>query len=236
MAVVTIGSVPSAIPKAAAWDPRCAVFDLDRTLLPGSSLGLFARALARAGLVTKWDVARHAAHQGLFAARGLRATTLERLCGELVAAAAGRPADAVQEVARQTAPLVAATMYAGGRWLIDQHAARGDRLILLSAGPQELVGAVSEVLGFHDGLGTVGEVVDGRYTGRLVGDFCHGEGKLRRLRTAVDPVGVHRAAAYGDAASDIPVLRAVARPVAVNPDRALTAAAEAAGWPVLRFA
>jgi phosphoserine phosphatase len=66
-----------------------AVFDLDRTLLPGSSLGLFARGLARARLVSTWDVARHVVHQGVFTARGLSASTLERLCAELAAGAAG---------------------------------------------------------------------------------------------------------------------------------------------------
>lgn len=184
MAVVTVGGRPSATPSAAAWDreggaTRFAVFDLDRTLLPGSSLGHFARALATAGVITRWDVARHALRQGVFTNWGLGAGTLEKLCGELVGAAAGRPQDRVQEVAHAVAPSIAGRLYPGARWLLEQHASRGDHLVLLSAGPQELVGAVAGVLGFHDALGTVGEVADGRYTGRLLGGFCHGDGKLQ---------------------------------------------------------
>lgn len=239
MAVVTVGAHPSTAPRTAAWDPaapvRFAVFDLDRTLLPGSSLGLFARELAAERVITRWDVARHAVHQGVFTSWGLSARTLERLCAELATAATGRRQDRVVEVAASVAPAVAGRLFAGARWLIDEHASRGDHLVLLSAGPQELVGAVAEVLGFHDALGTVGEVADGCYTGRLLGDFCHGEGKLRRLRSLLGPVELRRSAAYGDATSDLPVLRAVARPVAVNPDRGLTAAALAARWPILRL-
>jgi HAD superfamily hydrolase (TIGR01490 family) len=234
MAVVTIGGRPSAPPVAPAWD-RHAVFDLDRTLLPGSSLGLFARGLARARLVSTWDVARHVVHQGVFTARGLSASTLERLCAELAAAAAGQAQDAVAAVAGATAPLVAGRLYSGARWLIEQHASRGDHLVLLSAGPQELVQAVASELGFHVALGTEGEVADGRYTGRLMDGFCHGEGKLRRLRTVLGPLDLARTTGYGDARSDLPVLRAVARPVAVNPDKGLASAAEAAGWPILRL-
>lgn len=240
MAVVTVGAHPSTAPRATAWDQdegavRFAVFDLDRTLLPGSSLGHFARELAAARLITRWDVARHVVQQGVFTHRGLGARTLEKLCAELAAAATGRPQARVEEIAASVAPAVVGRLYRGARWLVDQHAERGDRLILLSAGPQELVGAVADVLGFHDALGTVGEVADGHYTGRLLGDFCHGDGKLRRLRTLLGPLELRRTAAYGDACSDLPVLRAVAAPVAVNPDRGLTAAAEAARWPILRF-
>jgi HAD superfamily hydrolase (TIGR01490 family) len=239
MAVVTIGAHPSTVPGAAAWDQReparFAVFDLDRTLLPGSSLGHFARELAAARVITRLEVARHVVHQGVFTHHGLGARTLERLCGQLVAAASGRPQAQVEEIAATVAPAIARRLYRGARWLVGQHAERGDRLILLSAGPQELVGAVAEVLGFHDALGTVGEVADGHYTGRLLGDFCHGDGKLRRLRTVLGPLELRRTSAYGDACSDLPVLRAVADPVAVNPDRGLQAAAETARWPILRF-
>ena len=68
-------------------------------------------------------------------------------------------------------------------------------------------------------------------TGRLDGPFCHGDGKLARLRDEL-AVDLRRATAYTDAASDLPLLQACAFPVAVHPDRALEAAARAAGWPI----
>lgn len=243
MAVVAAGARPlTETPSAAARniginraDARFGVFDLDRTLLPGSSLGHFARGLAGAGLLRRWDLARHALHRGLFAGWGLQPRTLERICGELVHAARGELQADVIEVAQAVAPLVAHRLFPGARWLLDQHIERGDRLILLSAGPQELVEAVSGAIGISTALGTVAEVFEGRYTGRLIGPFCHGEGKLHRLRTLLGPVELRRTSAYGDATSDLPVLWAVARPVAVNPDRGLTAAAETNRWPIIRL-
>lgn len=241
MAVVTVGNRSPAVATSATARnpyvpaPRFAVFDLDRTLLPGSSLGHFARALARAGLLRRSDLARHAVHQGLFPAWGLGPRTLERICAELVGAARGRLQCEVMEVAVTVAPLVASRVFSAAHWLLEQHTERGDRVILLSAGPQELVEAVAATLGMPTALGTVAEVVDGRYTGRLSGPFCHGEGKLNRLRTLLGPVELRRTTAYGDAASDLPVLRAVARPVAVNPDRGLATAATANRWPILRL-
>lgn len=214
---------------------RLAVFDLDRTLLPGSSLGLFARALADAGLLRRWDVVRSAVHQGVFASWGLGPRTLERICAELVDAARGHLQADVVAVAERVAPSIVGRVFQGAQWLLDQHADRGDGLVLLSAGPQELVEAVARALGIPTALGTVAEVEDGRYTGRLVGPFCHGDGKLTRLRAVLGPVELLHTSAYGDAASDLPVLRAVARPVAVNPDRGLTTAAEAHRWPILRL-
>ena len=135
----------------------------------------------------------------------------------------------------EVASEVAASVYPGARWLLEEHLERGDFCIVLSASPHELVSAVSGLLGAHRGVGTVAEVVDGCYTGRLSGPFCQGRGKLDRLAQEVGPVQLSQAAAYSDSSSDLVLLRSCRRPVAVNPDRALRAAARASGWPILRF-
>ena len=41
--------------------------------------------------------------------------------------------------------------------------------------------------------------------------------------------------AYSDSATDLPMLEAVGRPVAVNPDRALAKVARERGWETRRF-
>lgn len=234
MAVVTVGVRPSADPAPAARD--LAVFDLDRTLVRGSTLGLLARALTTTGRVRRRELARHALHEAVFASKGLGARTLERLCERTLRLARGHPQDDLREVAMAIVPQVVEATYPAARLLLEHHRTRADRLVLLSAAPQELVEAVAAALGFDQGLGTVAEVADGAYTGRLEGPFCHGPGKLVRLCKAVGPVDLRRATAYADSSSDLPMLLAVARPVAANPDRRLTAAARAAGWPILRFA
>ena len=108
--------------------------------------------------------------------------------------------------------------------------------MVVSASPQELVDVAVRALGAHRGVGTRLEIVDGRFTGRLEGAFCHGRGKLARLWSDLGTADLGDASAYSDSASDLPLLSAAGRPVAVNPDRRLRRAAQVAGWPVLRLA
>jgi len=83
----------------------------------------------------------------------------------------------------------------------------------------------------------VPEVVDGHYTGRIVQPFTYREGKAEAMRTLAEREGIDLAASYGysDSESDLPMLRAVGHPVAVNPDRELARVAEQEGWQVMTF-
>ncbi|HEX2850756.1 MAG TPA: HAD-IB family hydrolase [Acidimicrobiales bacterium] len=212
-----------------------AIFDLDRTILAGSSLSMYGRALAGAGVVRRSQVARHALTEAAFAARGVSGATVERICTRLLRVAAGHDLAPLVEIADEAAPSIAARMYPGARLLLDQHRRLGDLVVVLSASPGPLLRALAPHLGVHMTIGTEPEVVEGRLTGRLASEFCHGPAKVRRLQETLGGSGLSHAVAYGDAESDIPMLQAAGRAVAVNPDRRLRAAAAAAGWPVLTF-
>ena len=81
------------------------------------------------------------------------------------------------------------------------------------------------------------EVRDGVYTGRLAGPFTYREGKAVAIRELAEREGIDLEAsyAYSDSESDLPMLRAVGNPVAVNPDTELARIARAEGWRVMRF-
>ncbi len=121
------------------------------------------------------------------------------------------------------------------RRLVSQHVELGDYCVVLSSSPQELVERVAANIGVQRGVGTRTEVVDGCFTGRLDGPFCHSDGKLARLRDELGVVDLSRAFAYSDAGSDLPLLSACGYPVAVNPDRRLRSAARAGGWPIIEL-
>jgi HAD superfamily hydrolase (TIGR01490 family) len=214
---------------------RSAIFDLDRTLSAGSSMVDLARVLAADGVISRSLLARHALSRELFARRGTGDGRVQRLRLTAMAAVTGCSHEALAHAARVAGEAVAARAFPAARWLLDQHLSAGDFCVVVSAAPQELVEAVVARLGAHRAVGTRGQVEDGRFTGELDGGFCYGAGKIARLRAEVGPVDLGAAAAYADSASDLPLLRACARPVAVNPDRRLRRAAAAAGWPVLRF-
>jgi HAD superfamily hydrolase (TIGR01490 family) len=218
-----------------ATSSTLAVFDLDRTLIPGSSLVHLGRALARRGLVSPWMLPGHLARNLVFQRCGASESKVERFRDSMLGAFSGTPQALLESAVMEVAVDVAAHIYSGARWLLEEHLERGDFCVVLSASPHELVTAVSGLLGADRGVGTVAEVVDGCYTGRLSGPFCQGRGKLDRLAQEVGPVRIAEAAAYSDSASDLVLLRSCRRPVAVNPDRALRAVARSSGWPILRF-
>jgi HAD superfamily hydrolase (TIGR01490 family) len=210
-----------------------AIFDLDRTLLRGSSLVALGRAMAATGLVSRRRLARAALQDARFRRRGATDQEVDALRAEALSHVAGIPRAELTGLAQEVAAVLVTDMSPAARFLVDRHRAAGDFVVVLSASPQELVEAVVSGIGAHRGVGTRAEVVDGAYTGRLDGPLCYGAAKLDRLTADVGRVELGSATAYADSASDLPMLRACGRPVAVNPDRRLRAVAEAERWPVL---
>ncbi|HEV3352069.1 MAG TPA: HAD family hydrolase [Acidimicrobiales bacterium] len=231
--------VPTADTKseapAHAFHSNVAIFDLDRTLIPGSSLMALARELTRRGLVPRTQLLRHAGRSVVFSRRGLGDAAVENVRSGALAALAGHAASELVPVARDVGRQVASNAYGGARRLLELHQLAGDFCVLLSASPQELVEAVAGALGVHRAVGTRVEVHAGRFTGRLDGAFCYGVGKLTRLHQELGEVDLGAAHAYSDSASDVPLLAACGRPAAVNPDRRLRATARANDWPVIEL-
>lgn len=227
---------PPARPAAfSADDRRLAIFDLDRTLLPGSSLVHLGRALMRAGVLRPHDLSGFAVRELSFRRRGLSPAGTDRLRERLLAMAAGLEHAPLVAVVEAVGTDVARLVPPAARRLVSQHAEFGDNCVVLSSSPQELVERVAAALGVQRGVGTRTEVVDGCFTGRLDGPFCHSDGKLARLRDELGVVDLSRTFAYSDANSDLPLLSACGYPVAVNPDRRLRSAAKAAGWPIIEL-
>src|SRR5439155_26338517 len=92
-------------------------------------------------------------------------------------------------------------------------------------------------LGLDGVVGTRAEVVDGRYTGELDGEMCHGPEKARRVAQLAgeNDIDLDRSYAYSDSVNDLPLLELVGFPVAMNPDRALRQIARQRGWQRLDY-
>jgi len=78
----------------------------------------------------------------------------------------------------------------------------------------------------------VSEHVEGVYTGRLVGDLLHGPAKAEAIKALAlrEGLDLGLCAAYSDSANDLPMLRLVGDPCAINPDARLRAHAREQGW------
>jgi HAD superfamily hydrolase (TIGR01490 family) len=214
-----------------------AFFDLDRTLVDGSSGIHFVRAAYRAGLVSRRRLARDLVINVRFRARGAtdaQADIVRERIGQMIT---GVPVRDLHRLSHHILGGVLPSIYPAMLTLAHEHQDAGRPIYICTAASQEMADLMALVLGFDGSIGSRSEVVDGVYTGRPAGPFAYGGGKAALIAelAAADGLALAESYAYSDSASDLPMLRAVGFPVAVNPDAELARAAADAGWPVLRF-
>ncbi|MDO4911411.1 MAG: HAD-IB family hydrolase [Corynebacterium sp.] len=216
-----------------------AFFDIDNTLVQGASVVVFAMGLYRHKFFTiremipvMWkqlrfratgnenvEDAKYARDQGLAFVKGRTVEEVYALCDDIV------ESKMVEKI------------WPGTKALAESHIKAGQQVWLVSATPVQLGQILAKRLGFTGALGTVGEVKDGKFTGRLVGDILHGPGKKHAVAAlaAIEGLDLSRCTAYSDSVNDVPMLSMVGRAVAINPDRKLRKYAERMGWQVHDF-
>jgi HAD superfamily hydrolase (TIGR01490 family) len=150
---------------------------------------------------------------------------------------AGRRVRDLQRLSPRVLARVLPRLYPQMLGVAYEHQDAGRRVYIVTAASQEMAALLAHVLGFEGGIGSRSEVVDGVYTGRAGGPFTYREGKAQALRALAAEEGIDLSAswAYSDSESDLPMLRAVGHPVAVNPDTVLARVAREEGWAVMRF-
>ncbi|MEX2459626.1 MAG: HAD-IB family hydrolase [Actinomycetota bacterium] len=219
---------------------EAAFFDLDKTLLPGSSLFPIAREMFRRRVLSAGQIARFAADQLGFIVLGTEdPKKIERAREGALEGVKGRRREEVLElgrgiVRRELAP----RFYPQALELIARHQRLGRKVYVSSSSPEDLLLLLGEDLGLDGVIGTRAKVdADGVYTGELDGELCHRDEKARRVREVAEREGIDLAQsyAYSDSLNDLPLLEMVGNPVATNPDRSLFALARRRGWPVLDF-
>ncbi|MDN5749244.1 MAG: HAD-IB family hydrolase [Pseudonocardia sp.] len=221
----------SARPTAAAF------FDLDKTVIAGSSALAFSRPFRRRGLINRRAVLRSGYAQLLLVLAGADADTMEHLRRRITALCTGWEVAQVRAIVSETLhEIVVPLVYAEATELITAHRAAGEEVVVLSASGQEVVEPIAVLVGADRCLATRMGVEDGRYTG-AVEYYCYGEEKARAARDIAAARGYRLAdcRAYSDSITDLPLLEAVGHPTAVNPDRALRRKALERGWPILTF-
>jgi HAD superfamily hydrolase (TIGR01490 family) len=225
------GPLPSP-PVAAAF------FDLDKTIIAGSSALAFSRPFRRQGLLTRRAVLRSGYAQLLIMLSGADAATMEALRRRITALCTGWEVAQIRAIVAETLhEIVEPLVYAEATELIAEHKANGDEVVVLSASGLEVVEPIAALVGADRCLATRMAVRGGRYTGEIE-LYLYGEEKAQAARDVAQAHGYRLAdcRAYSDSITDLPLLEAVGHPTVVNPDRALRRVAEARGWPILTFA
>ena len=227
------------VPTVVADRTAAAFFDVDNTMMMGASLFWFARGLAAREYFTGRDVASFIWQQAKFRVAGTESSIdMHTVRDNALAFVAGRSVEEIKRASEEIYDeLMAARIWSGTRNLAQQHLDAGQRVWLVTATPVELASIIAHRLSLTGALGTVSEVVDGKFTGRLVGEMMHGEAKAQAVRALAEREGLDlsRCTAYSDSTNDLPMLTLVGTAVAVNPDSELRAVARSRGWLVKDF-
>ena len=215
-----------------------AFFDLDRTLIAGSSAFVFARAARDAGYIRIQDFIPDVVRALKFQFFGSSDESSHRVHDRILSRVGGMNQADLVGLNDLVLPELLGLIRPEARALLDQHHAAGRETWIVSASPIELVEPLAIALGMTGGIGTKGEVENGVYTGRLDGPFCYGEGKAEAITALATSRGINLAQSwsYSDSMSDLPMMEIVGNAVAVNPDAELATLSRSRGWPVVIFA
>ncbi len=222
---------------AGAPQRGAAFFDLDKTLMEGSSALHFGRAAYKNGMMSRRQLARDVWANLRFRLKGSTDQRTDELRQRILDALAGQRVVDLQRLGPDVLAGILPLVYKEVLREAYAHQDAGRPAYMVTAASQELAEVLSAVLVLDGGIGMRSEVRDGVYTGRPDGPFTYREGKAEAIREIAAREGIDLSAsyAYSDSESDLPMMRAVGHPVAVNPDAALERVARAEGWRIMRF-
>lgn len=122
--------------------------------------------------------------------------------------------------------------------LVEQHKARGEEVVIVTATNEFVTRPIARAFGVEELIAVeLARGEDGWITGEISGVPSAREGKVQRVTQWLAARGLDWSAVeatfYSDSINDLPLLEAVDRPVATNPDLNLRAVATARGWRIL---
>lgn len=226
------------MPQSEESQRAAAFFDLDKTLMAGSSGMQFARIAAKQGIIGKRQLASWGFEHLRYRLRGTtdeRTSEVLKVARELIR---GVPEKIVDRMGPEVMAAILPRVFPQMLEEVYAHQDAGRPTFIVSAAGNGVVEQLAHVLGMDGGIGTRYEADgDGAFTGRLDGPFVYGEGKVTAMKEFAvrHEIDLAKSYAYSDSISDLPMLRAVGNPVAVNPDPPLAAIAREEGWQTLHF-
>lgn len=215
-----------------------AFFDLDKTLMAGSSGMVFARVAAQHGLVSRKQMLRWGRDHLRYRLKGSTDDETRELLKVARETFNGVPEREITRMGPEVMAGILPRVYPQMLDEVHHHQDEGRATFIVSAAANEMVASLATVLGMEGGIGTAYAVgPDGNYTGEFEGPFVYGKGKVEVMNrfAAEHAIDMDASFAYSDSASDLPMLRAVGNPVVVNPDEPLREIAKAEGWRVMHF-
>jgi HAD superfamily hydrolase (TIGR01490 family) len=120
---------------------------------------------------------------------------------------------------------------------LKKHRQEGFLTILTSGSFQYLLEIIAKRLNIDFTVGTELEIVENKFSGKIIPPLCFGKGKVAKLENFLSEknlkINLKESFAYSDSFFDIPLLELVGNPVAVEPDKKLLKIAKNKGWQII---
>lgn len=211
-----------------------AIFDLDNTLLNGDSDHAWGEFLIQEGIVdaASYKDANDTFYEDykrgeldIFAYLEFALAPLTQFTMEQLESLHNRFMDTF--VSKMMQPKAIA--------LLQQHRDQGHFLMIITATNLFVTGPIAKTLGVDEILATNPEIKNNRYTGKVAGTPCYQHGKVARLDTWLSEHKENLAGSYfySDSINDLPLLKKVENPVAVDPCASLQQVAQEKLWPII---
>jgi len=216
--------------------PRCAVFDLEQTLVASNVVESYAWLATR-----HLPLLRRAQLAAQLIAEGPRLLAVDRrdrtdFLRAFYRRYEGAPEARVRADAWELfSDLLLLRCFPGAIERLRTHRQLGHRTLLITGALDFVVAPLAPL--FDEIVCARLEVRDGRFTGELASTPPTGEARalLMERWSASFGLSLAETVAYADSTSDLPMLEAAGHPVAVNPEPKLAAIARRRGWPIERW-
>ena len=218
---------------------RAAFFDVDNTLVRGSTLYFLGRGMYQRGFFTKADISRFVVANLRFRMTGTeKADVINRFQNAATDFVAGHPVADILKIGEEIYDeYVSPKLWQGTYEIARNHINNGEAVWLVTAAPQDMANIIAKKLGFTGAIGSRVCIKDGIYTGELEGKLLHGIEKAHAIRALAEKENydLSQCYAYSDSHNDLPLLTVVSHPSAINPDAILRIKALAEKWPIHDF-
>jgi HAD superfamily hydrolase (TIGR01490 family) len=170
---------------------RAAFFDVDNTLIRGSTIYFLGRGMYQRGYFTKKDISRFVLANLRFRLTGKE--NKEEIARFQTAATdfiGGHNVNEIQTIAEQIYDeFVSPAMWQGTIDIAQNHIANGVEVYLVTAAPEDMATLIAKRLGLTGALGSKAEIKDGLYTGNMNGALLHGKEKAVAIRDLAERKG-----------------------------------------------
>jgi len=223
----------------AAPNRRAAFFDVDNTLVRGSTIYFLGRGMYQRGFFTKADISRFVLANLRFRLTGTeKQDEINRFQKSAQDFIGGHNVSEIKSVAQEIYDeYVSPSLWEGTIDIAKKHLNDGVEVWLVTAAPEDMAKLIAERLGFTGALGSKAAIVDGHYTGEMNGPLLHGKEKAEAIRQIANERGffLEDCFGYSDSHNDLPLLQTVGHPSAINPDAILRIRALKENWPIHDF-